>query len=247
MMDLEQLYRLQVIDRRLQEVEAALEDQTQLKQLIAMKRREQDQGERLAVLEAKIERFREQILQGEDAIQNHEVKIAEYEKRLYDGTHRGAKELEHLETQVETVRQSRSEMERQILEVMEMVEQFDAEIHTIRVEYDDMVAQCQNVEQELKEYRQKLHTERKQLQGARNRVILTLPSDLYQHYLKVAAQHDGIAVSRVKQNRCSACQMTLSPGVLSRLRLSGEIEYCEFCGRILFCPPPDENKRKGLH
>jgi predicted nucleic acid-binding Zn-ribbon protein len=152
-----------------------------------------------------------------------------------------------MEMQMENTRQSRMEIETQILEVMEMVEQFEGEIQLIRTEYDTMVAECRGVEQELKEFRQKLFTEQKQLQAMRKRVILTLPDDLYQQYLKIASQHDGIAVSRVKQDRCSACQMTLSPGIMSRLRLSGEIEYCEFCGRILFCPPPDETKRKGLH
>lgn len=244
---LEQLYRLQVIDRRLKEVENAMIDQTQLKQLIEMKQQEQRQGVRLCELEGQISQFRRQIQEGEEAVQVQQEKIDDYEKRLYDGQHRGAKELGHMEAQVQIIRQSRHETEQRILEVMEMVEQFDAELHAIRLEYDAMIGRCRSVEQELKEYRRRLHTEQKQLQAARKRVILTLPDELFQHYVKIAAQHDGVAVARVKQNRCSGCQMTVSPGIKSRLRLTAEIVHCEFCGRILFSPALDETGRKGLH
>lgn len=244
---LEQLYRLQVIDRRLQEVEAALADQTRLREWIEFKQRERSLGAQLKELEGKLETFREWIGKEEEAMKKQDLKIAESEKRLYDGTNRGARELEHMEAQMEAIRQARNGMEQHILEVMEMIEHDEEALHALRDEYESMVTQSLHVEQELKEFRRKLHHEQKQLQAARKRVILTLPDEQYQHYVKVAAQHDGIAVARVKQNRCSGCQMTLSPSLLSRVRYSQVIEHCEYCGRILFDPSQDETGRKRVY
>lgn len=238
---------MQVIDRRLKALEQAQLDQTNLRQLVEMKKREQAHGVRLEQMEWRLKGFKHRVKQGEDEAANLQQQIEEYQKRLYDGTNRGSKELEHLEHKMSSLCTLKDQLEQELIEVMQDIETLETELKGIFSEHELIRKQCNEVEKELKKYRQSLRVEEKRLHSARNREVAAIPAELYQLYLKVYEQHDGMAVVRVKENRCTGCQVRISTEMLIKVRNAVEPVHCEICGRILFYPEMDEERKKRLH
>jgi len=82
-------------------------------------------------------------------------------------------------------------------------------------------------QKELDQYR----TERKEL------VSRTKPQT-YSAYERVRKKWHGTAVAEAAGGRCGACQIVLRPQFFQDLRNSGELMFCESCGRILYYNPP---------
>lgn len=244
---IEQLFRLQGIDRRLKDLEQAQLDQTNLRRLVEMKKQEQAHGVRLEQMEWRLNGFKHRVKQGVDETASLQQQIEDYQKRLYDGTIRGSKELEHMEHKMSSLYTLKDQLEQELLEVMQDIEILETELHGISAEHALIQNQCIELERELKEYRQGLRIEEKRLHAARNREVAAIPAEWYQLYLKVYGQHDGIAVVRVKENRCTGCQVRISTELLNKVRNTDEPVHCEICGRILFYPEVDEERRKRLH
>ncbi len=50
--------------------------------------------------------------------------------------------------------------------------------------------------------------------------------------------HGGSAVAEITDGRCCGCQILLRPQFFQDLRNSGELMFCESCGRFLHYNPP---------
>ena len=82
-------------------------------------------------------------------------------------------------------------------------------------------------QKELDQYR----TERKEL-------VSRTKAQTYSAYERVRKKWHGTAVAEAAAGRCGACQIVLRPQFFQDLRNSGELMFCESCGRILYYNPP---------
>ena len=82
-------------------------------------------------------------------------------------------------------------------------------------------------QKELDQYR----TERKEL-------VSRTKAKTYSAYERVRKKWQGTAVAEAAGGRCGACQIVLRPQFFQDLRNSGELMFCESCGRILYYNPP---------
>jgi predicted nucleic acid-binding Zn-ribbon protein len=80
--------------------------------------------------------------------------------------------------------------------------------------------------------------------------LAQLPSELVDHYKRIARRHGGVAVAEVHDEACSMCSVRIRPHLMQLLRQSGEDEifHCETCTRILYYvekPAPTEGKSEA--
>ncbi len=230
----EQLYRLQRIDKALKEIEAAQLDQTELKRLVQLKQEEQASALRLGQLDWRLRGIKRQVSQGETEINEVAQKVDKYEEKLYDGSIQNSKELEHMKSNIDVLRAQQEEMEQTVIELMEEVEEVEGELTEYKVEHQKLQVDCDQLEKELKERLYKLRSDEKRFRGKREVLVNLIPEKLYQHYLTIYGRHDGLAVVRIRGNICSGCQVSLPAMVIDKVKQSAEPVHCEFCGRILF-------------
>jgi len=99
----------------------------------------------------------------------------------------------------------------------------------------------QQVEEEKARARERTAVDRKQLeqfQAERKGLVAAVKPQTYSAYERIRKKWHGVAVAEASDGRCSACQIVLRPQFYQDLRNSGEVMFCESCGRILFYNPP---------
>jgi hypothetical protein len=100
----------------------------------------------------------------------------------------------------------------------------------------------QQVEGEKTQARERTAVNQKQLdvlKAERQQLVAGLRKPAYSAYERIRKKwHGGSAVAEALEGRCSACQILLRPQFFQDLRNSGEMMFCESCGRILYYNPP---------
>ena len=239
----ERLYQLQLIDKKLKENELAQQDQTDLRHLITLKKREQSLVQELQRSEKCLKDLQSKTKQSEAIIQEITVKIKDLEKRLYSGTGQNMRELEHMEVQVAHQKESKNDLENDLIQALEVIESLEKDFAALVEEQRKLSEDSRSLETTVRANRHNLKFEARRLTNKRNMVLESIPPELYKHYEQVSANHDGVAVAKIKKGLCLGCQMKLSPVLQEKAKNSTEVVHCEFCGRILYYPQPDESEK----
>jgi predicted nucleic acid-binding Zn-ribbon protein len=100
----------------------------------------------------------------------------------------------------------------------------------------------QQVDAEKAHARERTAVDQKQLdelRAERQQLVAGLKKPTYSAYERIRKKwRGGAAVAEVTDGRCSSCQILLRPQFFQDLRNSGEMMFCESCGRILYYNPP---------
>lgn len=145
------------------------------------------------------------------------------------------KEAESLQHEVVSLARRQSDLEDQVLELMEQLEgaatrlaEAAGGLATSETAYDTAVAgrdgQFQLIDADLAAQQQ-----------ARAAAAGELPAALLAHYEAIRASSRGTGAARLYRRRCEGCHLELSGGDLQRVRSApaDEVLHCEECGRIL--------------
>jgi uncharacterized protein len=160
-------------------------------------------------------------------------KITGEERRLFDGTVANPKELESIQHEITNLKNRKSRVEDEQLEVMERREQLDAQAETAEA----AVAQARtaltdlqgSAEHELDEVAKEIAA----LEDQRVSLLPTFDPDLLELYEDLRRQKKGIGAAALVDGVCHGCHQQLSAVQLDRLRRADGIRRCEHCRRIL--------------
>jgi predicted nucleic acid-binding Zn-ribbon protein len=225
------LYRLQQIDsqldrmdKRLQEIEAALNEDEAL-QLATLRAKETD---------ADMENARKLLHQAEAETRQQRLKIEQSEFSLYGGKIRNPKELQDLGNEVAALKRYLSVLEDRQLEAM-LVEEEAAEQEQIAYrDLDKERARFAQQSKEMLEEKERLLKDVNRSKEERQAVASSIPEEDLDLYTQIRTKRHGIAVAMVTDNSCSACGSTLNAVLLHAARSPLKINCCDTCGRILY-------------
>jgi len=156
-------------------------------------------------------------------------------QRLDGGMINSPKELENLQSEIQSLQRRQSDLEEIVLDVMERRETTQANLESatserasIESELATVVAARDAALAELDEQAAKAGTRRTQ-------VVDAIPGDLVELYDKLRAQHGGVGAAALRLRRCQGCNLTLNTVDLNAIRAAPEDEVlrCEECRRIL--------------
>ena len=148
-------------------------------------------------------------------------------------TNEAYKALQH---EVETAEAEIAKAEDRLLEQMVSAEEYDRRVKVSERRLKD-------VEETVRAERAGIETEKASaekdladLSAQRAAVVANIPENLLNHYDRIAKKHGGIAVSELRDERCSACGMRVRPHVFQEMKRSGNetMFQCESCTRILY-------------
>lgn len=153
--------------------------------------------------------------------------------RLTAGTS-GARDLENLQHEIESLARRQGVLEDEALELMERQETADAELAMVTADHDGIAGQVAAAEQRRDDIFAELAGETGRLQAARTELTSRLPVDLLAIYERIRAS-GKIAAAELRGTQCGACRIDLDKVELAAIRSAplDEVVRCGECGAIL--------------
>ena len=157
------------------------------------------------------------------------------QQRLDSGQVGSPKELENLQSEIESLHRRQSELEDVELEVMEKREVVQGRLDELRRDREQAIATLGETEQrrdttwaEIDAEVDKTSTQRAELSGS-------LPTDLVDLYEKIRASSAGVGAAALRRGQCEGCHLQLNTTDLNRIReaAADDVLRCEECRRIL--------------
>ncbi|NNE97759.1 MAG: hypothetical protein HKN25_01930 [Pyrinomonadaceae bacterium] len=137
--------------------------------------------------------------------------------------------------EIDSLNKQNSKHETGILENMETIEETEAILEERADEVNNLESDW---EKQQKEFDTALAADRKEfdeLTKEREKVFAQVSPKLASVYNRlVTRSRDGIAVAAVKEESCSACNMSLRKQMIVELKTTDQILTCESCTRILY-------------
>lgn len=180
-----------------------------------------DQGRAAAKLEADIEQVRS--------------RAARDRQRLDSGAITNSKELESLQSELESLARRQSSLEDDELEILEIREQAEHAAARTQESIVQVEARLAAAVAERDQELSAIDAERAGVTGRRGELVATLPADLVALYDRLRADRGGVGAAALRRRRCEGCHLELAGNDLVEVRDAApdDVLRHEDCGRIL--------------
>lgn len=156
-------------------------------------------------------------------------------QRLDGGMISSPKELENLQSEIQSLQRRQSDLEEIVLDVMERRETNQASLGSATTERASIENELASVIAARDAALADLDEHAAGASARRIQVVEGIPGDLVELYDKLRAQHGGVGAAALRQRRCQGCNLTLNTVDVNAIRAAAEDEVlrCEECRRIL--------------
>jgi uncharacterized protein len=160
-------------------------------------------------------------------------KITGEERRLFDGTVAHPKELESIQHEITNLKNRKSRVEDEQLEVMERREQLDTQAEAAEKSVEQARTALTDLQGSAEHELDDVAKEIAALEDERRSLAPSFDPDLLELYDDLRRQKKGIGAAAMVDGVCQGCHQQLSAVQLDRLRRQDGIRRCEHCRRIL--------------
>ncbi len=225
------LYRLQQIDTRLDQVTARL---TAIQSALANDARLKAARLRQENAEAELIAAEHALKKAGDETASQRIKLEQAEASLYSGRIQNPKELADLQNDVASLKRYLAALEDHQLEAMLALDETRAALDSAQKTY--VITQGEVISQNasLKAEQDSFQKEAETLSAQRLAVLAVIDADSLSRYDTLRQQRRGLAVATISEDACDACGASLTRGHVQLVRFSQQIVNCPSCGRILF-------------
>jgi uncharacterized protein len=163
------------------------------------------------------------------------IRIDRDRDRLDAGKVSSARELESLQSEVESLRRRQSDLEEVVLELMERRE-------GVQTRRDEAAAEAGNAASTVAEVAARRDTALAEIgeqvskaEAKRASVAAGVPDDLLALYDKLRTDRGGVGAAMLRRGSCEGCHVSMSTVDLNAIRTAApdEVVRCEECRRIL--------------
>ena len=217
---------------RLEHRRRSLPEHAELSELEQRDRGLRDEAATLGAREGDLKREQSKA---EADVEQVRTRITRDRSRLEAGQVNSPRELENLQSEIESLLRRQSDLEDVELDVMERLEAAQSRLAEITAERETITADAAAA----KTRRDTALAELGELAGKasdrRAVVVAEEPADLVELYERLRAQHGGVGAAALRRGRCEGCHLSLNTVDLNAIRAAAadEIVRCEECRRIL--------------
>ena len=225
------LYRLQKLDTRIDQINSRLKE---IDQKLSDDRRVRRAAKKLQKAEAEATEIRIKLNQIMDKVEAQRIKRKTNQATLFSGRIKNPKELQDLQMEAEALKRYIAQLEDEQLEAM--IENEAAEKAQKQAQKDLDQAKGTAVEENaalLGEQKQ-LKEELERLLREKEAVLNAIQPQALKLYHQLRKTKRGTAVTAVVEGGCSICGQSLTPADQQSIRASNKLIFCPNCGRILF-------------
>jgi len=200
-------------------------------------------------LQARVDRLADDVvlLQTEDADLGREqskvdadvdvvrTRMAKDQHRLDNGQVSSPRELENLQSEIESLHRRQGDLEDVELEIMEKREVVQQRLAELVAERERVALELAETEQRRDATFAEIDAEAEKTTQQRAELSAGIEAELLALYEKLRASSSGIGAAALHRGRCEGCHLQLNTTDLNRLRdaPADEVLRCEECRRIL--------------
>ena len=227
---IERLVALQTIDLRIQEMER---EKRQIPEIITSLEEElKKEEDKFRTEKGELEGLQKGRRQKEKDLEEEVDRVKKTEARVFEI--KTNKEYQAVQKEIENAKKLNRQREEEILEILERLEEMQKRVSR---EEKELEGKRKALQREVAELRQKEASyEREMADETRQREEREkgIPLELLSRYRRLLEKRQGVAVARVIQGVCQACNMNLRPQLFIELQKQDSMIICPNCNRILF-------------
>jgi uncharacterized protein len=229
------LLELADIDAELTRLEHRRRGLPEHEELSQLERRNRELRDELAALEATEGDLRREQAKAEGDVDQVRTRIDRDRARLDAGQVSSPKELENLQSEIESLHRRQADLEEVVLDVMERREAAQGRQQAATSELAGVGADTTVVTQRRDASLAEIGEQAGKADDRRAGVVGDEPADLLDLYERLRKQHGGVGAAALRRGRCEGCHLSLNTVDLNAIRAAAEDEVlrCEECRRIL--------------
>ena len=229
------LLALQALDTEADQLRHRMANLPERIEVDAAKRAEDEAAESLATLDEQRHELGRQQKRFDDEISSITSHVEEVEATLYGGTVRAPKELTDLQSELNSLKRHRRDVEDQQLDVMEQLEPVDAERAKLLDVASKAAEQREAATARLDAASEVINSDLDSLAARRAELAEPLDDALLTSYDQLRTRFGGVAIAQLSGGRCSGCHLSppaVDLGTLTRAPAAQQVS-CPECGRLL--------------
>jgi predicted nucleic acid-binding Zn-ribbon protein len=237
---IEFLASLQILDREIQEKEGA---KRMLLTEIEMREKEiETKRSELGILKADWEEQDKVRKEKEGTLQEENRKAID--KRMRMNRIKNIKELQALQREIDQIKQGNSQLEGELLAVMEALETKGAAHQQSEAELKGLEEGWSGKKEELEAQIAEIDQAVAETYKARAEIAAQLSGDLIGRYELIFSRRGGMAVVALSEGICGGCHMNIPPQLWNEIIRNDKLILCPNCHRILYykLPVPEDKQ-----
>jgi predicted nucleic acid-binding Zn-ribbon protein len=229
------LLELADIDAEIARIEHRRRGLPEHDQIVALESRDAELRDMIAALTAQNSDLKREQAKAEADVEQVRSRIDRDRQRLDGGLVNSPRELENLQSEVQSLLRRQSDLEEIVLDVMERREAAESNLDRAGVDRARLAEELGAVTATRDAALAELGEQFASASDRRGKVVADLPADLLDLYDKLRTQHGGVGAAALSQRRCQGCHLTLNTVDLNAIRSApqDEVLRCEECRRIL--------------
>lgn len=229
------LLELAEIDAELGRIEHRRRGLPEHAALERLETRDSELRDSIAALGAHNSDLKREQTKAEADVEQVRARIERDRQRLDSGMVNSPRELENLQSEIQSLHRRQSDLEEIVLDVMERRENAQVALEEAAAEIEQLETELANVTATRDAALAELAEQSVKAGDRRMEVTSAVSADLVDLYDKLRAQHGGVGAAALRQRRCQGCNLTLNTVDLNSIRAApnDEVLRCEECRRIL--------------
>lgn len=233
------LLELADIDAELGRIEHRRRGLPEHAELARLEARDDELRDSIASLTAQNSDLKREQAKAEGDVDQVRARIDRDRQRLDSGMVNSPRELESLQSEVQSLHRRQSDLEEVVLDVMERRESAQVTLEQAAAEREQLGTELIRVTAARDTALGELAEQSVKAGDRRIEVTAAIPPDLLELYDKLRAQHGGVGAAALRHRNCQGCNLTLNTVDLNAIRVApdDEVLRCEECRRILVRTP----------
>jgi uncharacterized protein len=229
------LLELAEIDAELTRLEHRRRGLPEHEELSRLAQRDRELRDELATLEAQEGDLRREQAKAEGDVEQVRARIDRDRSRLDAGQVSSPRELENLQSEIESLHRRQSDLEEVVLDVMERREGAQGRQQAAGAERAEIVADATAATARRDASLAEIGEQVGKAADRRTAVVADEPAALLDLYERLRVQHGGVGAAALRRGRCEGCHLSLNTVDLNAMRAAAadEVLRCEECRRIL--------------
>ena len=229
------LLELAEIDAELTRLEHRRRGLPEHAELSRLEQRDRELRDELATLEAQEGDLRREQGKAEADVEQVRARIDRDRSRLDTGQVSSPRELENLQSEIESLHRRQSDLEEVVLDVMERREGAQGRQLAAAAERSQISADIAAATARRDASLAEIGEQAGKAADRRTAVLADEPADLIDLYERLRVQHGGVGAAALRRGRCEGCHLSLNTVDINAIRAASadEVLRCEECRRLL--------------
>jgi uncharacterized protein len=229
------LLELAEVDAELTRLEHRRRGLPEHEEISALEQRDRALRDELAALDATEGDLKREQVKAEADVEQVRTRISRDQGRLDAGQVSSPKELENLQSEIESLHRRQGDLEEIVLDVMERQETTQGRQQAARAERARIAEDLTTVTARRDAALAEVAEQAGKATDRRTTVVADEPADLIDLYERLRTSHGGVGAAALRRGRCEGCHLSLNTVDLNAIRAADadEVLRCEECRRIL--------------